>query len=153
MTKLLFKLKKDGETVGYEKCQLDNDYDAPKIYNTDGISYHYPKKCQWWYSNVYRLSWCTVREDHDEKCIFVCKDRNGKEVFEGDRVKCLYDNIDLQEAIVGLWNLTWALIDPIEISSKERRYYQLTGYDEKKGNSFDIELIEDADVKGVENER
>ncbi len=143
MTELLFKLKKDGKTVGYEKCQLDNDYDAPKIYNTDGISYHYPKKCQWWYSNVYRLSWCTVREDHDEKCIFVCKDRNGKEVFEGDKVLAdmteLTGEKDIQEVdvvVCGGFN-----------------FWDVEGHTfVEADNAGIIELIEDADMKGVENE-
>ena len=73
---------------------------------------------------------------------FVCFDRDGKEVYAGDRVKCLDDNVDLQEAIIGEWNLSWSLIDPTEINSSDKKYYPLTGYMEARGDCCDIQLIE-----------
>ena len=73
---------------------------------------------------------------------FVCFDRNGKEAYAGDRVKCLNTDVDLQEAIIDKWHLSWSLIDPAEINSSEKKYYPLTGYMERWGDCCDIELIE-----------
>ncbi len=125
-----FKLKRDGKVVGYEVHRLI-DRNISIMHQLVG--------CERWYFIYPDYKYWIPR---DEKHEFVCDDRNGKEVYAGDRVRCLNNDVDLQEAIVGVWNLGYSLIDPTEIDSSEKKYYPLTGYMELTGDCCDIELME-----------
>lgn len=83
MNEHLFKLKKDGKTVGYLLIE-----DGFLMVSENGINYYSAyeqspagglKICQ--EGNIFSLI------DFDTSHPFVCKDKNGKDVFVGDRVR------------------------------------------------------------------
>jgi hypothetical protein len=93
---LLFKLKKDGKTVGYMRL-----YGGPL-----GLSLRKEGDPDWQYDFFAPLRGCDADFIHP----FVCRDRNGKDVFEGDRVNLHVGpeprecTVEWGEAILG-WNL------------------------------------------------
>ena len=114
MTENRFKLKKDGKAVGYERyvyCDQREDYLKGKSlvpqHSKDGNNWEYlyawelktsPKG--YWFDAQLDID---VYIEHDEKCCFVTKDKNGKDVFAGDTVRSgkrvltiVWDNCDMQ---------------------------------------------------------
>lgn len=94
----LFKLKKDGKTVGYERfvyCDQREGYLKGKSL----VPQHSKDGVHWGYIYLWELKtstkgyWFEAQLDndtyieHDEKYPFVTKDKNGKDVFAGDRIK------------------------------------------------------------------
>ena len=79
MTHLLFKLKKDGKTVGYERHALL----TPDTY----IVILHSKHGRWSELGCYNIA---IHKDkfiiHDEKFPFIFRDKNNKKVFAGDKI-------------------------------------------------------------------
>ncbi len=106
MNEHLFKLKKDGKMVGYEKyiyCDQREGYVKGKSlvpqHSKDGKYWEYiylwdlktrPKG--YWFEAHFDMD---VYIEHDEKCPFVTKDKNGEDVFAGDKV--IYRPPDIDE--------------------------------------------------------
>ncbi|MEE9354757.1 MAG: hypothetical protein V3U75_04130 [Methylococcaceae bacterium] len=97
MNELLFKLKKDGKCVGYERyvyCDQREGYVKGKSlvpqHSKDGI--HWEHIYSWdmkttpkgYYFESYLDT--DVYIEHDEKCHFVTTDKNGDKVFADDGV-------------------------------------------------------------------
>lgn len=88
----LFKLKKDGKTVGYEH-HIQEDLIKGKLI----IIEHKMPYSEVWFDALEISRSDSQYEgdlgvlsnwiDHDEKYPFVCKDKNGKDVFFDDKVK------------------------------------------------------------------
>ena len=74
----LFKLKKDGKTVGY--CKLLK-YRDPLDSVRHWKGWGYSKNGKNWGQRIITF---------DTAHLFVCKDKNGKDVFAGDKIKALY---------------------------------------------------------------
>jgi hypothetical protein len=82
MTNLKFKLKLGGKCVGYERSSFFSGH----------MSIWHSENGAFWrmlYGDMvpgagedFPFAWIP----HDEKCPFVCLDRNGKEVYEGDKI-------------------------------------------------------------------
>lgn len=73
----LFKLKKDGKCVGYEKHTL-----------VDGkMEIHHSAKGGWICFADSSGEYLHGYIEHDEKVPFVCDDKNGDKIFMGDKVK------------------------------------------------------------------
>lgn len=73
----LFKLKKDGKTVGYlkiDRCLPNNPNRKELIVFSSSVD-----EATHWFENEPQF-------EYDEVCPFVTKDKNGKEVFDGDKV-------------------------------------------------------------------
>jgi len=90
MTEHLFKLKKDGKTVGYLEFK-----DGKFVYSNEDGSYVSPYCISIWNGKVFSFqcpAYGSSYYEHDE-CEydslhpFVTKDKNGKDVFAGDKVK------------------------------------------------------------------
>lgn len=101
----LFKLKKDGETVGYERyvyCDQREGYVKGKSlvpqHSKDGI--YWDAIYVWDLKTAPKGYWFDAHIDvgvyieHDEKCRFVTKDKNGKNVFAGDKVNWQFKGLD-----------------------------------------------------------
>ena len=102
----LSKLKKDGKTVGYERyvyCDQREGYVKGKSlvpqHSKDGINWEHiylwelktrPKG--YWFDAQLNIDELI---EHDEKCPFVTKDKNGKDVFAGDKVIYRPPDIDV----------------------------------------------------------
>jgi len=73
----LFKLKKDGKTVGYLELQ--------------GFQYPYPDHkpmfCGVRFQRVGEKNWGKTEMEWDSAHPFVTKDKNGKDVFDADEIK------------------------------------------------------------------
>jgi len=89
MTEHLFKLKKDGKTVGYLKFK-----NGKFIYSNEDGSYVSPYCISIWEGKVFSFSspaYDSSYYEHDE-CEydsihpFVTKDKNGKDVFADDKI-------------------------------------------------------------------
>lgn len=76
-TKHLFKLKKDGKTVGYMQLQKHN-----KPNEHIGFLWRYSRDCKHRWTGQ-KARWPIFNSAHP----FVTKDKNGKDVFAGDKVK------------------------------------------------------------------
>lgn len=115
MTNLLIKLKLKGKTVGYLKIR-----DGFVWYRTDGIWRRY-----------------TGHEiEFDTAHLFVCKDKNKKDVFDGDKIKGTIRDCDSPVQGTIFWNkdaLCWGMM--VEYKTMKTPYclFSVT----------DIELIED----------
>jgi len=126
MKELKFKAKYDGKTVGYLRWKPPGEWKARRA-KKDSL-------------------WCDaqLRDDaaiddtfeeiffYDELCRFVCLDRNGQDVYEGDKVK----EVHLGEASIG-----WSPIGPRYALICHQYGYRTEHWFDSK----DIELIpEDA---------
>ncbi len=137
MTELLFKLKKDGKMVGYlglVGTRTQQTAAERPIPATDGLR---------WYSidlsevaiGDTELEWDTIHS-------FVCRDKNGKDVFEGDENirHWLYPH-DLATMIYEKQFLTYKLFYPLT-----KHYRQLCLTNNQLTKCEDFELIEDANA-------
>lgn len=143
--KHLFKLKHDGKTVGYERfvyCDQREGYLKGKSlvpqHSVNGISWEHiyewvlntsPKG--YWFKALLDMD---VYIEHDEKYPFVIKDKNGKDVFAGDKATAIVWMEDLAnhriEGEIIYYNCGYC----IQTTST---YYHLN-------DLKDIELIEDS---------
>ena len=75
----LFKLKKDGKTVGYFKFGVQASYD----FTAQGVITN-----PIWWRRVKEDAWFCIGKyiDFDEAMPYVCNDKNGDKVFAGDWV-------------------------------------------------------------------
>lgn len=88
----LFKLKKDGKTIGYEQSILQELLSDTKwAYKAMITQQRLPDGK--WFDVLIGASYMKPIL-HDEKCPFVTKDKNGKDVFAGDKIKALYFSLE-----------------------------------------------------------
>lgn len=142
----LHKLKKDGKTVGYEH-HIQEDLIKGKLI----IIEHKMPYSEVWFDALEISRSDSQYEgdlgvlsnwiDHDEKCPFVTKDKNGKDVFKGDEVLVYRGKVNIGEGYVDfnerfLW---WVVNNSNQDNDREapQDWSQRTLCD------VDIELIED----------
>ena len=118
----LFKLKKDGKTVGYAHI---NGYGQ--------LMFRFPKDSDWWCKDKF---WDMMREKYGfgiPPCSyypFVTKDKNGKDVFAGDRIR----RINGEPCFV-----EWFAEECRYVLHNNENYYDMDVFELEQG----IELIED----------
>ena len=89
---LLFKLKKDGKTAGYEQVSTGELPDTEE-------------PCLNWVYSKDNKHWDFEAILHDEKCPFVTQDKNGKDVWFDDDV--LLKKVSKRKAIAGFKDWVW----------------------------------------------
>lgn len=126
MNELLFKLKKDGKTVGYERYVYCCDQREGYVKGKSLVPQHSKDGIHWEYIYLWDLKtspkgyWFKARIDgdvyieHNERCPYVCKDKNDKDVFAKDKVKRIPLDNDLTRKIEGtvIWHygfLQWVI--------------------------------------------
>lgn len=82
MNELLFKLKKEGKTVGYLKIRGGNLLGSEDGKRFTFVTEQNQSRGIYLYRDIGRPF-----IDYDSAHPFVCKDKNGKGVFAGDKVK------------------------------------------------------------------
>ena len=138
----LFKLKKDGKTVGYERyiyCDQREGYVKGKSlvpqHSKDGININWEHLYLWELKTRPKGYWFEAHLDmdvyieHDEKCLFVTKDKNGKDVFGDDEVDSMGGRCRVMWHEVMLQWCLWHIEGDYYFSSVTSKH--------------DIELIED----------
>jgi hypothetical protein len=85
MEELKFKIKLHGKTVGYQRHKLTKH----------GLMMLQQRKPNgMWRTLVCGANVYSGGIDHDELCPFVCKDRNGQDVYEGDYIRAFQKMVD-----------------------------------------------------------